>query len=514
MDGLGQALWWQNELERAIQLRERAFGEFARRGDRARAGAIAVFLAREYFTVHGDFAVANGWLTRAGTLFAEAGPCPEQAWLELTRGRLASDHAAMLEHAGEAIELARRFGASDLELVGVSLAGLALVYGVRIREGMTRLDEAMAAAMGGEIGDLWSIADVYCNTLLACERAGDFERADQWCRVVDEFSRNRGCEPMFPFCHVTSGYILMATGRWEEAEQELQLAVDAFTAGHRAMRVLAIGRLADLRIRQGRIEEARALLDGYLEHPMALRPVVRLLVADGEAAFAAAMIERRLSDVGTASMLAAPLLILAVDAHLAIRDTQKAGEASKALKALAKASEQAVLHAEAAFAAARVTRASGGAAAGAFERALGMFSGLDLPYETAAVRLELAEAIADERPAVARGEARLALAAFDHLGAARDADRAAELVRRLGGGTRPGRRRNATLTGREEEVLELVAAGLSNREISERLYLSVKTVEHHVSRILGKLGLRSRSEAAAALIRRRSVQAPGPARDT
>ncbi|HEX9710929.1 MAG TPA: LuxR C-terminal-related transcriptional regulator [Actinomycetota bacterium] len=49
--------------------------------------------------------------------------------------------------------------------------------------------------------------------------------------------------------------------------------------------------------------------------------------------------------------------------------------------------------------------------------------------------------------------------------------------------------------------MELIAAGLSNREISERLFLSVKTVEHHVSRILGRLGLKSRAEAAAALIR-------------
>jgi len=65
------------------------------------------------------------------------------------------------------------------------------------------------------------------------------------------------------------------------------------------------------------------------------------------------------------------------------------------------------------------------------------------------VSLELAKAIAQERRDVARGEAKLALEAFDRLGAARDADRAAELLRRLGGGTRPGPRREGTLTSRE-----------------------------------------------------------------
>lgn len=510
LDGLGQALWWQNELVRAIDLRERAYGEFVRRGERARAGAIAVFLAREYFTVHGNFAAANGWLTRAQTLLEEAGPCPEQAWLELTRGRIAVDHAVMLQHAREAIEVARRFGVGDLEMVGVSLVGLALVYGVRIREGMTQLDEAMAAAMGGELASLWAVADVYCNTLLACERASDFERAEQWCQVVAEFSRKRGCEPMFPFCHVTSGYILTATGRWEEAERELLIAIEAFDAGHRAMRVLAIGRLAELRIRQGRIEEARTLLEGYREHPMALRPTARLLIADGQAAHAAALIERRLVEIGTDSMLAAPLLALSVETSLAQGDAEGAQRAADSLLALATEAGVPVLEAEARFAAGRAGRAGGGDGAADLGQALAIFTRLELPYEVARTRLELAAALSDERRDVARGEATLALETFDRLGAARDADRAAELLRRLGAGTRPGPRREGTLTGREEEILELVAAGLSNREISERLFLSVKTVEHHVSRILAKLGLKSRSEAAAAQLRRKNADRRSP----
>jgi DNA-binding NarL/FixJ family response regulator len=126
-----------------------------------------------------------------------------------------------------------------------------------------------------------------------------------------------------------------------------------------------------------------------------------------------------------------------------------------------------------------------------------------MPLELARARLELAQALITEQPDVALAEARAALDAFARLQAARQVDAAAAVLRSLGVRTGSPAKVAGLLTKRESEVLDLVGHGLSNPEISERLYISRKTVEHHVGNILAKLGLRSRAEAAAYAARTR-----------
>jgi DNA-binding NarL/FixJ family response regulator len=132
-------------------------------------------------------------------------------------------------------------------------------------------------------------------------------------------------------------------------------------------------------------------------------------------------------------------------------------------------------------------------------QALSLFRRLRLPLEAGRTRLALAEMLTGD-DAVA--EARAALGAFEALGAARDADAAAARLRELGVvAARGGPLGLGELTRREQEVLVLLGEGLSNRELSERLYLSRKTVERHVRNVLFKLGLRNRAEAAAYVVR-------------
>jgi DNA-binding NarL/FixJ family response regulator len=120
-----------------------------------------------------------------------------------------------------------------------------------------------------------------------------------------------------------------------------------------------------------------------------------------------------------------------------------------------------------------------------------------MPLDAGEARLELARAVAAAQPEIAREEARAAFAAFRELGAARAMDMAAAVLRALGTGTAVRSRGSGELTGREHDVLGLLALGMSNAQIAQALFISEKTAGHHVSAILAKLGVRNRAEAAA-----------------
>jgi DNA-binding NarL/FixJ family response regulator len=119
------------------------------------------------------------------------------------------------------------------------------------------------------------------------------------------------------------------------------------------------------------------------------------------------------------------------------------------------------------------------------------WSALGLPYEEAQARLLVGaatRALGDEEGA--RLEIQTSRATFERLGARRDALHAAALLARSSD-------RPAGLTPREIEVLRLVAGGKSNRQIAQMLVISEYTVARHVQNILAKLGVSSRSAAAA-----------------
>jgi DNA-binding NarL/FixJ family response regulator len=218
------------------------------------------------------------------------------------------------------------------------------------------------------------------------------------------------------------------------------------------------------------------------------------------------VLERALGEVDPASVGAAPLLASLVDVHLAADAPEDANAAAEALAVCASRCPSDYLVALAALARGRVCLASGtGDPQACLREALAGFSRAQLPMETARSRLELAQLLVTDRPEVAIAEARAALDAFQRLEAARDADAAAALLRSLGIRAPSGRRVAGALTKREAEVLDLLGHGLSNPEISDRLYISRKTVEHHVGNILAKLGLRSRAEAAAYAVREKQV---------
>lgn len=335
--------------------------------------------------------------------------------------------------------------------------------------------------------------------LTACDRAADLARAEEWCRIAEDFAR-RHCPHPNPFaatCRTIYGGVLTATGRWPEADEVLAGALRTFESGHRAMRVDALIRLADLRLRQGRLEEARQFLQGYEDHPEAARPVAALSLEEGQPAVATALLQRRLRQLGPETLQAVPLLMLLVAAQVAQGDVAEARATADRLAALADSSRSPAIAGAAELAAARISGAAGGDPVPHLEAALHRFFQVGMPLELAQTRLELARALVGREPPVAAAEARAALTAFEGLGATRDADAAARVLRQLDAGGRRGPKGYGVLTRRQQEVLELLGLGLRNEQIAGRLYISRRTAEHHVATILSKLGLATRAEAAA-----------------
>jgi ATP/maltotriose-dependent transcriptional regulator MalT len=500
LEGLSEALYWLEQIRPSLDRRRHAYALSRQSGDATRAARAAIWIARAYFSLYANAAVGNGWLRRAERLLNETGDCPERGWLLQLRGKLIPDADAALEHARAAAAIAGRHGDRDLEVWALSEQGRALVSLGDVEEGMAFLDEAVAAATAGEAKSLLVVGDACCNMLSACDRAADFGRATEWCQVVDEFTERNRCPPIFHYCRVVYSGVLMATGRWREAESELRSALRAVERDYPTEQVHSLSRLAILCVRQGRLEEADQLLAGVSTQGVAAEAASSLHLARGQVPLAEALIERRLDAVG-AGLSAAPLLRLLADARLARGEVEGARDAAVRLAEIAERSKRPPIRAMACLAAARVDATAGGDPHARFEEACALFDGTGMIFDSAVSRLEWARALASDRSELAAEEARWAMSAFERLGARPHADQAAALLRELGEGTRPGPRVPGELTRREGEVLDLLSLGLSNPEIGGRLFISPKTVEHHVSRILSKLGLRNRAEAVAWTLR-------------
>jgi DNA-binding NarL/FixJ family response regulator len=243
-------------------------------------------------------------------------------------------------------------------------------------------------------------------------------------------------------------------------------------------------------------------MEGVEWHPTARRAAAAIALARGELVLAQDLVRLCLEGGDPADIACAPVLELLVEIQLAGGDVPAATQTLERLAALAAGCSDERVGALAELAAGRVRAAESDERAPAhLKRALERLAGLDLPLEAARAQLALAAALAADAPAAAAAEARMALTAFERLGAARDVDAASGLLRRLGVAGRAFPRGSGELTKRETEVLALVAEGLSNAQIAERLVISRRTAEHHVASILSKLGLRSRAEAAAYAVR-------------
>jgi DNA-binding CsgD family transcriptional regulator len=516
LEGLGSAAWWLDDAAATFESRERAYRLYADRGERQAAARLAIAIAEDCLDFRGETAVANGWRERARRHLSGLGDVPERGWLAIWEGQYAilanNDPAGACRRAQEALDVARSLSLLDLEMVALALEGLALVSAGRVAEGMPRLDEATAAAVGGEMRDFVAIGASCCYLIWACERVRDFDRAAQWCERVKEFCRRWRLRSLFAVCRAHYAAVLMWKGAWPEAEAELLAASEELTAVRPAMAGEAAVRLAQLRRRQGRRAEAEALLGEVEGHALGLLVGAWLALDKGDAARAADLAERFLRGIApedrTDRLEGLEALTLALAALGRRREAREVVDTLKSLaeeigtdsvRATARLAEGTLAAAQADLAGARRS----------LEDAVDLFRRGGAPFETARARLQLAASLlALGRRDEADREARLAREAFERLGAFDEKRRAAALLESW---TSPQPAAPApadpggTLTAREVEVLRLVAQGLSNATIGEQLGVSEFTVKRHVANILTRLDLPSRAAAAAFAARHRLI---------
>jgi DNA-binding CsgD family transcriptional regulator/tetratricopeptide (TPR) repeat protein len=499
--------------------RERAYRAYRADADTLSAARMAIWLASDHLDFRGADTIAKGWIERARRMLDDMDPSAEHGWLLLHEADIALRvKSANLETVArlslEAAELGRELGVPDLETVGLGQAGVALVAQGKVEEGMRRIDAATSLALAEEFELALSPGWALCSAVSASEGVGDFPKAAQFCGSMRQMVDLWGGRHFAGVCRSAYGNVLATGGDWDGAEDELVAAAGDLKAARPAMAGGSLARLGALRARQGRIEEAREHFREAGAHPMAQVGLGELALAEGDAAGAADIAERVLRNIVDDALLtrlpAYELLALARNAQ---GDPEAARAAAEHLVEGAQELGTGYLLGRASAVAARLDATAGSAenARRRCEDAIDLFHRASAPYEEAKARLILAEILLGlGRDDAARVELGAAREAFEALGATADAEAAAKPLSPgadFGGETRAAAARPGGASGsagaasdlspRELEVLRLVAQGLSDADIAERLVVSPHTVHRHVANIRSKLRLSSRTAAVA-----------------
>ena len=382
----GRAAHAAGDYATAVSCYEEAFGVYRSDGDLVAAARAARTVGWFQGWVFGEWAVHRGWLTRARVLLEQAGDDRARGWVVFDDALNGRDLEAQHSQYLEAIDLARRTGDRDLECDATTSLGMMLVFSGSVDDGMEHLDAALAAICGGDVAELPVVEGCLCGLLTACEHTRDVGRAEEWLRATQRIMMRDNLVAVAGHCRTHYAGILVTAGRWSDAEDELAAALDMVPAGS-SVRASALCRLAGLRVRQGRYEEAEQLLVDLDHHTDAAVPLAALHLARSHTELALELVERALSSGSQEDHRVAPLLSLAAQAHLQNGDLERAKDATERLTAMARDQPSPYLRAAAAAARARLCSASGdGNARTCWHQAMTMYATAKLPEELAYCR--------------------------------------------------------------------------------------------------------------------------------
>lgn len=487
---LGREEEWTRHLERAHHAHLTA-------GEPLRAARCATWIGLG-LALRGELGPATGWWSRAQRLVErEATPCVEQGYLLLPviiqqerSGRLADADTT----AAAAAEIGERHGDRDLVALAIHAQGRARAMEGRVEEGLSLLDEAMVSVIAGELSPIVT-GLIYCGVIEGCHEVFALRRAREWTAALTRWCAGQPDLVAFTgTCLIHRAEIMQLQGTWPDALAEARQASERYA---RQLRELATGKAyyqqAEIQRLQGDDEQAEESYHAASRFGWQPQPGLALLRLQQRNVEAAASAIRRAVAETEEPLERARLLPAYVEIMLAIRDTSAARAGLGDLEEIAERYERRdLLAALAAHARGAVELACGDGtlALRALRQAQQAWQELDAPYESARTRELVAQAcraLGDADAAAMELDA--ARSAFEQLGATPD------LARIESFGEAPPDTHG--LTSRELEVLRLVAAGRTNRQIATELVISEHTVARHVQNIFAKLGLSSRTAASA-----------------
>jgi DNA-binding NarL/FixJ family response regulator len=482
-----------------IDLAVRAHHAYLAEAKTEQAVRAAFWLGLFALTVAGDAAQSAGWLARGWRLLEDdPRDCVEHGYLmNLAALRCLSvegDPVSGLSTFQQAASIARRFRDPQLIVFARMGEGHCLLALGRTNDGLALLDECMAAVVAGDLSPL-AVGIVYCSVLSACQDVFDLRRAREWTAAFTRWCESQPDLVSFRGqCLVHRAELMQLQGEWPDAMQQAVLACERLSSpGSRPWAGAAYYQQAELYRLRGQFIEAESAYRSAGEWGFSLQPGLALLwLAEGRTASAVAAICRSLAETrGWAPRT--KILPAHIEIMLASGDLKAARASANELSQSALQVSSPLLTAIAAHASGDVTLTEGDAAAAllVLRDAWRAFYMLEAPYEAARVRVSIAVAcreLGDKNSADLELDA--ARQIFQRLGARPDLDRLAALE--PGHSEAPG-----GLTDREVEVLRLIAAGKSNREIASELFLSGHTVRRHVQNIFAKLAVSSRAAATA-----------------
>ena len=444
LEFLAESAWWTGRLEEAIEFRERAYAAYVEAGEPRRAALLAMMISGDHGK-KGAGAVAGGWLSRAARLLENEPEGVEHGHLALAQGTgavMMGQLEPAQEHLARARELATRFGDRSLEAMAMVFQGTTLVRSGQVSEGLALLDEATAAAVGGELDPL-ATGMVYCVTIHSCQTLGDCGRAAEWTTEA-----NRWCDRLdvsgFPgACRVHRAEIMRLQGNWDRAEEQAVQACDELGAYFNLITSAGFHEIGEIRRRRGDFAQAEEAYRkaSELGHPTGAQPGLALLrLAQGKVDSAAAAIRRALENDGLDPLTRAGLLPAQIEIALAAGELARARASAAQLEEIAdqyRIDGVRTPHMEGTLQLTlgriRLAERDFEGAMSAFKAARSTWEKVGAPYETAQARMLLGIAyrgVGDEHSA--RDEIDSAKATFERLGAPLDTERAAELLGETG----------------------------------------------------------------------------------